>query len=482
MINKAYSTFSKERLPIVTQKKSLDEGECLRSIAIELNNVGVELYESNELVYAKEVYKNAAKAIMAMIQHKENRAFESSNTRMDLIEQVIDGKQRLYQLRSTCAGMSDTDLGWYEWLECECDSCVSPMLICKAIKIDTGCVEGSDDVNFVNAAIISYNLGLVHMKEKEYDTCGQIFELGIGLRQAIDDSNESLRKSMVFCNLLNNLGCIHYKRNNMCEADACLIESVRIGKCVVESRGDASLLSAQRCVGAIFYNIGVMKACLGLYKKVDHAFECCLEMLKSAFGSDHLLIGAIQKNIGVVYFEMGRLNDAMEAFLHGLNLMRLVKGDNHPDTARVLFYLGNVHRTRCEYEEALQVYNRSLDIERRNLGSSHPDTIAILCEIGNIHHSKGDLDKSIRIFDEALVIAKSRLECDSRYKRVLIKVLCQLIRMNIEDGRIDEGMKYHVELMNEMRCHDSDQDSIEMFDIAHTLEFVARLPAAAAAA
>jgi len=480
MIRRASWTFSKRKLPIATQKKSPDEKECLQNIAIELNNVAVDLYENNELIHSKEMYKNAVDVILTMIHQNDDRVLEVGDERIRLIEEVIKGKRWLHHGASSCARILDTMLECYQWSDPECSSCVTPVFICKPIKIDASCKEESDVRNLVNAAIISYNMGLVYLKQREFSKSEEIFEWGISLMQKIDDGNETLYKSMVFANLLNNLGCIHYQSANTFEAETYYMHAFQISKEVFERSKGEMLYKSQRCISAVFYNIGVTKAHLGVYKEASVAFNWCLMMQKRALGNNNMVIACVETNIGNVYFQKGRMNDAMKAFLHALRVTMLIKGNNHPDTGRLLFHLGNVHKVRCEYKEALQVYKKTLSIERANFGRHHIEIIATLCEIGNIYFLTNDLDNAISAFDEALKIAKANSEW-KRENPMMIDILFQLIKLNVESGRTDEANKCQRELMNELCDLGYDKISNKMFEIALMLNFIERPPAAAAA-
>mmetsp|Transcript_14123 Transcript_14123/g.17788 ORF Transcript_14123/g.17788 Transcript_14123/m.17788 type:complete len:489 (+) Transcript_14123:100-1566(+) len=466
--------FLNRRRRAASQQSILSEHECLCKLAEELNNVAVDLYMENDRTFTVELYKNAAEAIMATVQPKECQIVALGDARSQYISQIIEGKERVYNIRS-CSELKSKQNGVdnYQWSEMASD--VTPKCISEAMKICQS--EGNDE--YTSAATIMYNMGLIHMKHEGLGIAEKVFELAMEMRPEPGTAG-NLSNALVYAALLNNLGYIKYRRDDMDGAKRCFFEALQIAERAPSQRGNVceNIEQKYKHLGTIYFNIGIINGNLGLCDESIRAFGFSLEMQKSVLGETHPDIAVIQHNIGMFYLVIGRVNDATNAFLEALRISRFALGNDHCYAAKALFYLGRIHVMRGEYKEALHVFQETLRVERAALGMNHSDTIATLCEIAQVHYCKGHVDEAISVYNDALVVAKGT--CSKNNGNVTF-ILSQMMKVHIESGNITEATRIHRETSKLVECTDSIDEFDVSFEFGRIKDVLSHPPAAAAA-
>jgi tetratricopeptide (TPR) repeat protein len=469
----------KENLPCHIQTS--DEHECLRNVAIELNNVAVDLYAAGDYTTAIDLYRDAAHATMMTARSKENDTMcVDDETRANFIAQIVRGKQQLYQAMSSQS--SGDSLDSYQWSESEADDCVK--CLSEAMKIDNDQAHNSD---YVNVATVMYNTAILHMKNDEIDIAEKCFDLAmesykVAREEArVTSMNNCAFETLVFADLFNNVGYLQCRNGDVTNAKSSFANALKIGKNALEQvSGDykESMIQGYKHIGTIYYNIGIVNAMLGLKEKVIRPLECSVGLQKVALGESHPDIAIVQHNIGTVLVGIGKFDEAISAFLKSLQMVRFAFGNDDCRAAKELFHIGKVHEMRGEYAEAIHVYQETLRIERLTLGVDNAETVMTMYEIGQVHQNKGDINEALDMYHDILSIAKASSDID---ESSLLFILRQMITIHLDAGNIEAATKLYTEVASTIELNSGDNTIVDIVGFAQIKDLLTNPPAAAAA-
>eukprot|EP00586_Coscinodiscus_wailesii_P001596 CAMPEP_0172484628 /NCGR_PEP_ID=MMETSP1066-20121228/12163_1 /TAXON_ID=671091 /ORGANISM="Coscinodiscus wailesii, Strain CCMP2513" /LENGTH=489 /DNA_ID=CAMNT_0013249277 /DNA_START=72 /DNA_END=1541 /DNA_ORIENTATION=+ len=469
----------KENLPCHMQAS--DEHECLRNVAIELNNVAVDLYAAGDHTTAIDLYRDAAQATMMSVRSKEDGTLSiDEETRANFIAQIVRGKQQLYQAMSSQSSVENLDS--YQWSESGANDSVK--CLSEAMKIDNDQGQIND---YVNVATVMYNTAILHMKNDEIDVAEKCFDLAMESfkvareETCLTSTSSCAFDALVFADLFNNIGYLQCRNGDITNAKSNFTNALKIGKNALgQGSGDykESMIQGYKHIGTIYYNIGIVNAMLGLKESVMRPFECSLGLQRVALGESHPDIAMVQHNIGTVLVGIGKLDEAMSAFLKSLQMIRFAFGNDDCQVAKELFYIGKIHEMRGEYDEALHVYEETLRIERLTLGVDNAETVMTMYEIGQVYQNKGDINEALDMYHDILSIAKE--SCDIEESSVLF-ILRQMITIHLDAGNIEAATKLYTEVADTIEIGTGDNTIVDIVGFAQIKDLLTNPPAAAAA-
>mmetsp|Transcript_46525 Transcript_46525/g.56333 ORF Transcript_46525/g.56333 Transcript_46525/m.56333 type:complete len:493 (+) Transcript_46525:129-1607(+) len=429
-----------------THNGTVDESEYLRNIAVELNNVAVDLYREGHLDTAIDLYKDAAQAMMAVVGNEKNKVGVVDDAlRARFISQIVQGKHQLYEVMMSSRS-SDSSLDSHQWSKSEANG--HSIYLSDAMKIENDYGQGRDYI-YMHVATVMYNTGLIHMKNEDFESAEKIFMLAVECSQVAEECGRlnggigiSLN-ALVFTNLFNNIGHLQYRQGNVSDAVKNFHHALNIGKDFLIRKDET--MQWYSYIGTIYYNIGIANANLGLTDKAMRALKSSLYYVKVVLGESHPEMGTVQHCIGMVLVEIGQLDDAMNAFLESLRIIRFVFGNDHCEVGKALYHIGKVHEMKDDYDEALNVYEETLRVERLTLGVHHPETIMTMYGIGQIYHKKGDHRKVLRVYHDIISLAKATSDIEGSS---LVLVLGEIVMIYLEVGNIDAATKIYSEVAN----------------------------------
>mmetsp|Transcript_46526 Transcript_46526/g.56335 ORF Transcript_46526/g.56335 Transcript_46526/m.56335 type:complete len:493 (+) Transcript_46526:129-1607(+) len=429
-----------------THNGTVDESEYLRNIAVELNNVAVDLYREGHLDTAIDLYKDAAQAMMAVVGNEKNKVGVVDDAlRARFISQIVQGKHQLYEVMMSSRS-SDSSLDSHQWSKSEANG--HSIYLSDAMKIENDYGQGRDYI-YMHVATVMYNTGLIHMKNEDFESAEKIFMLAVECSQVAEECGRlnggigiSLN-ALVFTNLFNNIGHLQYRQGNVSDAVKNFRHALNLGKDILIRKDE--MMQWYSYIGTIYYNIGIANARLGSTDKAMRMLQCCLYYHKIGLGESHPDMGIVQYGIGMVLVGIGKLDDAMNAFLESLQINRFVFGNYHVEVGKTLYSIGKVHEMKDEYDEALNVYEETLRVERLTLGVHHPETIMTMYGIGQIYHKKGDHRKVLRVYHDIISLAKATSDIEGSS---LVLVLGEIVMIYLEVGNIDAATKIYSEVAN----------------------------------
>eukprot|EP00586_Coscinodiscus_wailesii_P009103 CAMPEP_0172521044 /NCGR_PEP_ID=MMETSP1066-20121228/292350_1 /TAXON_ID=671091 /ORGANISM="Coscinodiscus wailesii, Strain CCMP2513" /LENGTH=541 /DNA_ID=CAMNT_0013303893 /DNA_START=256 /DNA_END=1881 /DNA_ORIENTATION=- len=509
-------------------RQSFDKCEYLQNIGHELNNVAVDLYNGGDYATAIDLYRDAAKAVMEAASCKENaKLVIDEELRAGFIEQIVRGKQQIYESSLLSQSRND-NLESYQWAESGDDG--GPRCVSEGLKIESDQSEDLDD-EYIIVATITYNTGLIHMKNGELDIAETCFNLAIECfdliaeKRKCNNRDNSTNNSLLFADLLNNIGYMQYRDGNITKAKNTFTKALEIGKNMLsqargdykkkiiqeykhvgtiyynnitkakntftkaleigknilgQTRGDykKKIIQEYKHVGTIYYNVGVINARQGLNNEVIRPLQCSIELQKVALGESHPDIAIVYHSIGSVLIDGGQWNDAMNSFLESLRITRFVYGNDNSEVAKELFNIAKVHEVKGEYKEALHAYEETLRIKRLTLGVFHPETVKLMYQIGQIYQNEGDINKALNVYHDILSVVKTASDIE---ELPTISILGEIITIYLENGNIGAALELFAEVADTIELDNVDEETNGYFGLSHIRDLLKNIPPAAAA-
>ncbi len=242
----------------------------------------------------------------------------------------------------------------------------------------------------------------------------------------------------------------------------------------------------------IHNNIGISFRRMGRIESAREHYLKNLELVREAFGSNHVQLGYAYNSIGTVYYTLGdygtagdyfrrsadvfrinfgednplhaaALNNAVSSYMslndheRALTLMNRVqeiilrtRGGDHSDAAYGYSNLGSILAQMEEFEEALESYERSLEIRKKIFGPDHPDLVSSYLNISELLTRIHDFEKSREHLEEARNIVLDRLgENHPQYWEIYRR----FGNSYAEEEKFDEAVWYFSEAMYKMVLH-----------------------------
>ena len=228
-------------------------------------------------------------------------------------------------------------------------------------------------------------------------------------------------------------------------------------------------------------NIGVTYRRLGMIDKALYHYATNLDMVRGAFGSDHIELAFAYNSMGTVYFMYGDYGTAGDYFYRSAVIFQSNQGDessgyaaainnsgasyyrmrdfekaaemfevaqrvkentlgkNHPETAIGYSNLGSIYTENENFEKAEENFRLSIKIRRDNYGEGHPNLASPLLQFGTFYIRVGDYNLARELLYDALEIIETSIgnnHPDAWEIRVHIG------RSYIEEEKFEEGRQY----------------------------------------
>jgi len=175
--------------------------EYYRVIAVELNNIAVDLFNIAQYTNALEFCSDAAGALQTFSNlYHPSPNYNMENEKKNLALKIVQMKERLYFMASGERAKGST-------LECKSGAfCIS-----KAFKII------ADDCTVEKLSVtVLYNMGLIHIGLGSLNFGKQMFEFVLSFASEYKNFQDNYMNLVLAT--FNNLGWIHQRKNNYKDA------------------------------------------------------------------------------------------------------------------------------------------------------------------------------------------------------------------------------------------------------------------------
>ncbi|MCC5904874.1 MAG: CHAT domain-containing protein [Balneolaceae bacterium] len=228
-------------------------------------------------------------------------------------------------------------------------------------------------------------------------------------------------------------------------------------------------------------NIGVTYRRLGMIDKTLDHYATNLDMVRGAFGSDHIELAYAYNSMGTVYFLYGdygtagdyfyrsavifqtnqgdespgyatainnsgasfyRMRDferAAEMFEMAQRIKEYTLGQNHPETALGYSNLGSIYTENENFEKAEENFRLSIKIRRDYYGEGHPNLASPLLQFGTFYIRVGDYNSAREFLHEALELIETSI---GKNHPEAWEIRIHIGRSYIEEQKFEEGRRY----------------------------------------
>jgi len=409
--------------------------EYLRTIAVQLNNVAVDLYDNNESILAADFYISSLQLMMKLFQKKSVSSSIDEIIRVN--EQKITTGKELHKKKSTAKRTIHIDQ-YYSTSKLSPSACLS-----DAIKI-----YDSNDTH-LQFSILIFNLSLTQIKQGL--NCFVKEQLQISLNLLSHACNGAALK----VGILNSLGCLEFKENYFNIALNYFLSAKILGNKIITKCNDETSLRLNRLLGILSNNIGKIRVLQGKY---EEALAQCSESIrisrKKPFGVDEEILVCVH-NMGVIHSVAGELSKAVECYQYYLrhtnNLAQGGIDDSFPSqdavtiildilkvfaqqyifgakSSDILYCLTIIQQLRyqlsSDYEALPSMFRfigevfselsyfrfsiifllEQLRLERKYLGHGHPSVASTLNVIGETYLQENDFHNALEYFEMTLIV------------------------------------------------------------------------------
>ena len=422
----AYQKLKSEDL-LVRKHTKLDH---LRLVAIELNNVAVDLYEDGEKTLAMDLFTSSVK-LMTKLLLKQSMLGSVDQIIMANEAKVARGRNKINDKRNSTIKKKILSDQYYSLSP----SLSTSVCLSEAIKI---CPLVDINQEF---CISNYNLSLLQI-EQGMNSLVKEQLLGIS-----ETSNDIVLK----VNIMNSLGCLEFKQRDLNSALMHFHNAKTLGdKKVMKCNDEEVTIELNKSLGIVSNNIGRIYL---LQEKYDEALSQCSERIriyKSCSVDNEVLVCVY--NMGIIHSFSGELSKAVECYqyflkrtkslfrdesdsfscqdsvtilldiclvfakqqlfgeispdiLQCLTIIQQLRdqhGDNHETLPAIFQFVADAFCDLSCFQFAITFLSEELRLERKYLGQNNSTVASTLNNIGEIHLQTNDYPKALEYFEMAL--------------------------------------------------------------------------------
>jgi tetratricopeptide (TPR) repeat protein len=286
----------------------------------------------------------------------------------------------------------------------------------EALRTATEAISlAKENNNKEQLAIINNSIGMMHVRQGNYENAVSYYKKAIRNAQNVEVSN-------ILLNAYDQLSICYYYLGDIAKMKEFSQKTLDLSKKINDKEKEASSLQK---LGMYFYQKGEFDKTLDYWKKQ-------LDILKE-YGSKTDLALAYN-NIGVIYKKWGDYEKAIENFQMNLKIQEEL-GDT-VNMARSLNNIGNVYYNfGIDYNKALHYYKQGLDLfksikDSNNIAKGHNN-------IGLIYDEKQNYEKALNSFSKALEISQNTEE-----KYNIAKSEINLGSVYMKKGNFEKAISY----------------------------------------
>jgi len=374
------------------------------------NKIGVIMCKMNKSSSAMEYYTKALQEESAL--QEENVMIKDEKTRKLNLESKKKLHVSLLNNAGNCVEDIDTAIEYYE----------------KAHDLRSSNhsgVSSSSSTTCDGAAMgITYNMGLMYMKNKDYVNAVDCFLEYLDVKGYNSSSSktntydEKEKKSMEeIAAVLNNIGNVKYNQGLYEEAVDFFSKSLRMKESIYGSHSAKLSLTVSN-LGTSYYHIKD-------YESALIKTELALNLLKSSedIGShDENLetsnrIATLHNKIGNIYVKTKEYNLATTEYHKAYRMKKeLLEDEQHPELLLVKHNIALIHVKTGNLEEALSELQSILERKVSALGQDHIAVVKLMLDISGVLYLTKQLREARRLCELALAkFRKANLPSNHSY-------------------------------------------------------------------
>lgn len=301
-------------------------------------------------------------------------------------------------------------------------------------KYDT---NNKQDLERIKIIIDTENsLGVCYAKNtKKQDLAMNCFERALSLLDNYCLDNKELK-----ANILHNIGCIEYDKQNYDDAIYIFLDSLEYRKSI--KKRDINYVDTLNFLGYCYQETKH-------YEDAINYFNQALNIIKGLFGinSEEYIantyykahIYTIMENydeaVEEQYSYLSNYKLAIESYREASYLIEQKLGDKHPYFAESLSKLSEVYLKIDEPEKALEVQLKSLNIIKEIVGEKHMFYANSLKKVGDIYYILEDFEKCLFYYE---IENKIKEDVIGVYNEEYIDSLLNLVNIFIKTNSLDK--------------------------------------------
>jgi tetratricopeptide (TPR) repeat protein len=220
--------------------------------------------------------------------------------------------------------------------------------------------------------------------------------------------------------MLNQTGCYLHEHARYAEAQAFLLQSLRIMEQVL-GPDDSNVASP-------LIGLAILYSKQGKYTEAEPLYQRGLRIMEQALGPDHPDVANPLNGLAILYSAQGKYTEAESLYQRGLHIREQALGPDHPQVAYPLNNLANLYSEQGKYTEAESLYQRALRIWEQALGPDHPQVAYPLNNLAALYSEQGKYDKAEPLYQRALRIREQALGPDHPYTKEVVRNYALLLR------------------------------------------------------
>ena len=140
---------------------------------------------------------------------------------------------------------------------------------------------------------------------------------------------------------------------------------------------------------------------LGDYNEALRLSSEAMEIVRKAYGVNHLKYAESLEHLAAIYSNYGKHNEAIQLEVEALSVKKEKLGTQNDNYARSLGNLAGDYNDIGNYDEAIRLHTEALEIIKQIYGIEHPGYAISLSNLASDYYSKGNYNESLRLDLEA---------------------------------------------------------------------------------
>ena len=136
--------------------------------------------------------------------------------------------------------------------------------------------------------------------------------------------------------------------------------------------------------------------------------------VETEFSADPVLQAKLLGAIGKTYSGLGLVLEALEVTQKSYDMLRDAFGPEHVDTLAAMQDLADAYQGAGRWDEALPLKEKTLRLRKEVLGSQHPDTLKSMNSLAVYYQNAGQLDQALSLHEETLRLRRETLGPEHR--------------------------------------------------------------------